>query len=482
MVGDALTAAGARGVKVVEHVTADAAWDGAAGVVEIAGTARGGSLRLVARGRLDALDRATATLAARDFELAPLLAFAPGPAGGAAGRVDGSLAITGFRAASAQLAGRLRVRDARAPIAPTVGTLRRARLDLEVRGRAATFELAGRIGRGRVKASGSASLDGGARAGGSARIELRGVSPIGVVEPVIDADVDVRLSPGRETWIADVIVTRGKVDVPSKRGEQLKPVGAPPDMVFATGVPGRRPRRPRPERFPVVAHVQLRGIEIESEELRATIHGRLTATVDDGELALAGTISADRGDLDLFGRRYRVERAELRFDGSLDPLLDLRISHDFAEVTTFTEARGRLSDPQLTLGSDPGTYSQAQLLGFLLGAEPRGTLSGGPRDAPTAGASLVANRLSSYVRAVLPFDIDVLRYEAATFDSSARVTIGTWVTRKVFVAYNHRLAARLDENSAEGEVEVWLSRRLVVEGVVGDRGYNGVDLLWRKRF
>ena len=76
----------------------------------------------------------------------------------------------------------------------------------------------------------------------------------------------------------------------------------------------------------------------------------------------------------------------------------------------------------------------------------------------------------------------MLRYEAASATSSAAITVGTWLTRSLFLAYQRRIEARPDENSNQGELEYWLSRRVMVEGVVGDRGYNGVDLLWRRRY
>src|SRR6185295_1431932 len=116
-----------------------------------------------------------------------------------------------------------------------------------------------------------------------------------------------------------------------------------------------------------------------------------------------------RGVLDLFGRRYGIDKARLNFDGSLDPLVDVRITHDFPEVTTITEVRGRISNPQLSLASQPAIYSQAELLGFLLGGEP-----GGAPERPTtservvgAGTSVLGNKLGSYITQALPVDIDV---------------------------------------------------------------------------
>ncbi len=175
----------------------------------------------------------------------------------------------------------------------------------------------------------------------------------------------------------------------------------------------------------------------------------------------------------------------MHFDGSTDPVLDLRITHDFPDVTTVTEIRGRASKPELGLSSNPGIYTQAELLGFLLGGEP----SGDPNDAPSAqqrvaaaGESYVANKVGGYVKKALPVDVDVLRYESATSTSSAAVTVGTWLTHELFLAWRQHLEARPDENAGEGEIEYWLQRRLVIEGTVGDRGYDGADLLWRRRW
>jgi hypothetical protein len=76
----------------------------------------------------------------------------------------------------------------------------------------------------------------------------------------------------------------------------------------------------------------------------------------------------------------------------------------------------------------------------------------------------------------------VLKYEAATASTSAAFTVGTWLTRSLFVAYRRRFEARAEENTGEAEAEYWLTRRVMVEGILGDKGYSGLDLLWRKRY
>ncbi len=478
-------------VKTIEKLTVDATWDGTTGNVAIKGKQQNGMLDIVASGSPKALEQGRITIKAKAFDLIPLLVFAPGPAGGAAGRLDANLTVDGLDPQTAKIAGDFHLSDARLPVSPNVGTLRSAKVDIVIGAAAMKIKVDGRLGEGTIKLASTIALNGAQPTGGDATITLRKISPIGTVEPDIDADIQVKMVRDGNRWVADVLVRNGVVKVPKARGEKLKPVGAPSDMVFAVngeqmtkklvtqGEQGEAPAAPT-----VVANITIYSTYIESAEFRGLIKGKLTVSADAETVGVVGRITADRGDLDLFDRRYQLDRAAVRFDGTTDPLLDVLISHDFPDVTTVTQVRGRLSKPDLIMSSTPGIYSQGQLLGFLLGGEPSGDpQNGGARDPVTgAGASFIANKIGGYVRNALPVDIDVLKYDVATAGTSAAVTIGSWLSRSLFVAYRRHLEARPDENTGEGQAEYWLSRRVMVEAVVGDRGYNGIDLLWRKRY
>lgn len=479
-----------RPVKVIESIVVDGSWDGTTAKVSINGTQKDGHLKVVAIANTDHLEQGSATIDAKDFDMVPLLVFAPGPAGGAAGRLNAKLDVKGLDTKTMRVAGELHLADARMPIAPQIGTLRRAKLDIVVGATEMTIRVDGRLGGGTVSLASRIQLDGATPKNGAVNIKLRKISPIGTVEPDISADISANLRNEGSRWVVDAFVKHGDIVIPEKRGEALDPIGMPKDMVFASELEKRKReiaagKYKAPPAFPtLVVNVTLYSTSVISEDMRTLIKGRVTLTADADSVGVIGNIEADRGDLTLFGRRYAVERAAVRFDGSTDPLLDVRITHDFADVTTITSVRGRLSEPELIMSSDPGIYSQGQLLGFLLGGEPSGDPSGAnARDKATAvGTSFVANQLGGYVKKALPIDIDVLRYESASATNSAAVLVGTWVTRSLFVAFRQHLDARVDENRSEGEVEYWLSRRVSVEAVAGDRSVNGVDLLWRKRY
>jgi len=480
---------GPRGkpVRRVDRLALTGTWDGRTARFDFDGhESDGGLLRLNAVARPAALHDGTLAIHATRFDLIPILAFLPGPAGGAAGQLDADLTFTGLDLRTTQLAGTFHLTGGRVPIAPTVGTLRQATIDAVIADHQATLTIDGKLGRGTVAVKGTVALDGAAPGGGKAMITLRNVSSIGVVEPVVSADIAATLSHDHDQWRAELVVDHGVVTVSADRGERLKPAGAPADMTFVNGERlGRRPMERQAPSHPIfIVTIGLGSTRVESPEFRGLIHGKLEVHADGEAIGVFGGVDADRGDLDLFGRRYALERAGVSFDGSVDPMLDVRITHDFAEVTTITDVRGRLSAPELTMSSDPGTYSQGQLLGVLLGGDP----GGDPQSSPSggriadAGTSLVAGKLSGYVRQILPINIDVLRYETASASNSSAVTVGTWLTHELFVAYRRHLETRPDENTGEGEVEYWLSRRIVLEGTAGDRGYDGVDLLWRLRY
>jgi len=510
---------GMHAVQNIKVLTFNGTWDGAKGNVAIdADETGGGKLKIRAAGSPDELAAVTASLQASKLDVAPLVAFMPGPAGGLGGRMDATLSVKGADPRTAEILGTLRMTNSRLPIAPAVGTLFKGDLRLNFINKTLQLNLVGKLGRGDIKVVANAPLEGVTPKSGKAQITLHKVQLIGTTEPIITGVITADLARVGEVWRSNVMVAGLKVKVPKEKGKKLEPVGKPVDLVYggekihhdvhhgqdvpggivkdkdqtpvdfkpSSQVEGAPPRRKLPTDPVAVADVTIKNVFVESEEVRGLLHGKLTLTLaDNNEVGVVGHVSLSRGVLDLFNRRYQVDKAVLHFDGSPDPRLEVRITHDFPEVTTITEVRGRMSKPQLLLSSSPPRYSQSELLGFLLGGEP----GGDPENAPSAservagaGASFVGNKIGGYVKKALPVDIDVLRYESASATSSAAVTVGTWITDTLFLAYRHHLEARPDENTGEGEVEYWLKRRLVIEGVVGDRGVNGADLVWRRRW
>jgi autotransporter translocation and assembly factor TamB len=292
-------------------------------------------------------------------------------------------------------------------------------------------------------------------------------------------------------WRVDATIRRASVVVPKQDSVPLHDAGPPPDMVIVRkDHPGERPRTSaaskvgtRPTRLDAVVHVKFRGVRIVTPEVRTFADGALEVDYGADGIVIAGQATARTGTIALFDRTYRVDRGVVAFDGPADPRLDVRLVHDFPDLTLAVEVGGRVSKPDIKLTSKPATYTEGQLLSILMGASP-GLLPGQEaRQAATGIASALASqKVQGVVGKYLPVRVDVLRFEASTAQSSAAFTIGKWVSTKLFVAFRRRLESRADENSGEAEVEYWLAPRVIVQGVAGDRGHHDADLLWVKRW
>ena len=46
-----------------------------------------------------------------------------------------------------------------------------------------------------------------------------------------------------------------------------------------------------------------------------------------------GSISAERGDIELLGQRSQLDHGVLVFDGTIDPLLDIKVVRDLPDLT-----------------------------------------------------------------------------------------------------------------------------------------------------
>ena len=97
-------------------------------------------------------------------------------------------------------------------------------------------------------------------------------------------------------------------------------------------------------------------------------------------------------------------------------------------------------------------------------------------------AAVASQAIVGAISPILPVKLDLIAYEPATASSSRALVFGHWITRRLLVLYRNRTEARVDENVNEAEVEYWLGRRVLFEGVAGDRGILGADLLWTRRW
>lgn len=435
-------------------------------------------------------EAARVTVRATRFDLG-FLAFqdTTSALGVGAGVLDADLKVNGAR-----LDGWAHLTGGRVRATELLETFHDADLRLTIEGgKTVTGVLDTRVGRGgRLHIDGDVTMTG--LEPGPLHARMKG-SKISVAAPGTRAKVDfegtVTGRPGQDAYRLDVALARSTVNLPDAlRGETLHSTAPLEDVVYvdrfgqvvhdehAQGAPSIR----------VVVRSKtptlVRGVLTRSE-----VTTRLDLLLGAALPEIRGHVQIDRGFVELFGRRWEVQEARAVLDGAVpaDPRLDVRLVHEFETATVTIAIRGKASEPQVTLTSDDTRFDQSQLLGFVLGGSPDDDIGGAGEADPQANAvnaasSLVFAKVQPLVRKVVPVDVVAVKQEGA--GTTTLLTVGKWLTRDIFVAYQHRFPDRPDEvqNANEGTLEWYFRRRWRTELVFGDRGEGSADVLWLNRW
>jgi hypothetical protein len=453
----------------------------------------GGTLDVDTRVVLDRPGAAVTTVRASKFQLRPIARLVPDVLFGVSGVLDADLAIAGLDPATVRLQGIAQLSGATLPIHDVLGVLRDGSVTASFKGNAMTLKMGGKLEAGTINVSANATLVGVMPDKGTVDVTVKGIELITSTAPRIDgklhADVDY---DGAQVKIK-ARLTQGEVRSRGSKGRDLHPSVLPADLVFASTAPGAEPPKPRvaqvrdfvgaaPVEPFLVVDLDIEPVGVVMPTVRGEVTGKVHAAVGVDGASLEGRVSVTRGDVELLARRYRIRQAYVTFDGDFDPLLDIEVERDLAQLTLLAKITGRLSDPKVELSSDPPSYTEGQLLSFAVSDSASAPGSETETAATSLASALASQFVLSYITPILPVRLDVIAYEPATATSSGAFIWGGWVTTKLRIIGRNRVEARADENRNEAEVEYWFSPRVLLEGVAGFSGVYGLDLLWTKRW
>jgi hypothetical protein len=277
--------------------------------------------------------------------------------------------------------------------------------------------------------------------------------------------------------------------VPQSGGHELLESAMPSDMLFVDGAPPEVSSlltRPPPSHPWLVANVSLAPTTVDVQDVqyqvRGDISGALVLSLGGDDIGLDGAIDAARGDIELLGQRSQLDHGSVVFDGTLDPLLNIRVIRDLDDMTVTCEVGGRLSKPEVQFSSDASGYTQGDLLAFFVGGQPGGSRGEVGQAAASAAAgyasSLVSKQINDKLLKRFKVKLD-FHYDPATSSSSDAIGFSYWINRNLYIEGRQHPEARPDENANEvvGEYHLWSNTML--DGDIGDRGYAGADLVHR---
>ncbi len=503
-----------RTIPELKELKVTGSWDGTLASIDITATeSNNGNLTIKADGRPSRLSEARGSFEATKLDLAPLAAFLPGELAASQGELNGYIAVASFDFATARANGLMALTKADVPLDPMIGTLRNGELTL-IATKAKSFSLTakGLLNACRnpenpkckqnivLEASSPADLS-----SLTATLTATKVTTIGEIEPIIDAKAKVALTRSGRLWTGDIYITKTKNDstgelrvtVPVSTGDDLLDFENPDDIYFTDKPPPKQIRLGEakiPNKVWLDARLHIASTEIIVLEygVVASVVARQPLQLRVGDaIGLDGAISVEYGTAsDIFGRDYEIEQNDIvRFDGTIDPFIDLKLSHRFPELTLGVEVTGQLSDPKFPpaprFTADQGNYTEDQLAGFFLGADPGGGAQAGDV-ARGAGSSLVSQAIAKRLKNVLPERLRVLDYigcETTSSNNGGSCSAGKRFAKgRFYVSLKHRLAPLPNENPEELLAQYYLSTEWFIEGSGGTGSIIGTDLLWRRRW
>jgi len=204
-----------------------------------------------------------------------------------------------------------------------------------------------------------------------------------------------------------------------------------------------------------------------------------------GAPRLSGEVTAIQGDAYYLSRYFRLESATLRFvPPATVPVLNLQASTAVGETQILFLMDGPLDDLTFNLTSLP-PLSQEDIISLLTVGQTRENLERRGDEAAAVGAGVFAsepivNALGDTARSSLGLEILQLEPIVGTDSQvSARLTLGTHLSDRLFVSYSQNLGENEDQ---QFRIEYSILDFLAVWGRQMRQGIYSLDLVFRYAF
>ncbi len=243
----------------------------------------------------------------------------------------------------------------------------------------------------------------------------------------------------------------------------------------------------------MLVHIDLGQIRIyKSGQLDLYVKGALDASTLGEQVAVSGIINADRGWVEVQGRRFSVERATVSFDPDRPPsdptiaATALYVAPDSTRV--FADFIGTVQNGRLKLRSEPA-LTQSEILSLVVFGQREGATAqsgqktSGANRAASLGGGVVTQGLNKALSDISPVEITT-RIDT-TSGQNPRPEVGVAVTKDVSAAVSFRTGLPTPGQSPDRsllKLDYRFRPRWAIETTLGDKGTSIVDLTWKYRY
>jgi hypothetical protein len=295
----------------------------------------------------------------------------------------------------------------------------------------------------------------------------------------------------------DVKISPMTVDLAPSSDKNPQELADDPSIVVLQPIHAREPIEVAKSSTTLQIAVHLpENVWVRRNDLNLALRGDPTITVS-GVTKFAGELSVERGWVQALGKRFTVDHAKVRFDGTpdLNPTLDVAVKWDAPDGSKVTIAiSGRLDTPKVELSADP-PGSQAEIMSLLaLGRRDAGSSTNQAQAEQGAAAQTAAivqgftgALIGQQLQKALPAQMS-LNVQGGQNLGDARISGGYQLKNLYFeVGYqagNQQQGPTPSQSQPRTTfgVEWRFVRTWSLVTTLGDTGSAAVDLVWQFRY
>ncbi len=235
---------------------------------------------------------------------------------------------------------------------------------------------------------------------------------------------------------------------------------------------------------------------VRGKDMNFELKGELRAIKEGQQIDLFGDLTVNQGFYKFYGRRFRFEKGSLTFTGGreINPLVDFVVVYSFRdEEQQLRKLRlylsGRALQPDIRFTLDDAQIEEKDAIAYLLFGRRMENLSG--HQATTVEQStlnitrnLALGKVSNAVQDALQssLHLDVVEISGGSTWKSGKVTIGKYITDKLFLRYEQNFAFDKKSKTIDPEeiaLEYQIFRSFFLQAT-NQRINSGFDVIFKK--
>ena len=236
---------------------------------------------------------------------------------------------------------------------------------------------------------------------------------------------------------------------------------------------------------------------IRSPDMNVELSGELVLVKQGKNFELFGSINVQRGTYDIYGKRFKIERGVLNFQGGADfnPRIELTANHEFRTAEREKKklhltVNGSALSPELSFTLDETDISEGDALSYIIFGKNLEELTHGQKtdlneqsgfDAQATANNLVVSFIAGQLSRTLgkTLDLDVIELKSEENWQYATFIIGKYLTNDLFLSYKREFGENRTNEIVPDEItlEYEINPKLFLQLIQGSEKTSGFDVI-----